>query len=118
MKNNIIQQLGFDQPFKIKSNLKVEELYNHDMIYIYHHLAVGEVVELKRAGSDILGNPYFDVLYKEFKLGVVKIDGLFRSFFEHEDQVYAKISAVSKSKYQPIKALDIQIALESMKKAV
>ena len=115
---NVIEQLGFVQPFRIKSNLKVEELMNHDMIYIYHHLREGQLVELKKTGTDVLGNPRYDVWYKDFKLGVTCIEGIFRSFYENEDLVYANISALSKHKYEPINALDIQIGLKSMKKAV
>lgn len=115
---NIIEQLGFGQPFRIKSNLKVNELMNHDMIYIYHHLREGDIVELKKTSTDIHGNPVYDVWYKSFKLGVTSIDGVFRSFYENEESVYATISGLSKAKYQPISALDIQIGVESMKKAV
>jgi hypothetical protein len=115
---NIIEQLGFGQPFRIKSNLKVDELMNHDMIYIYHHLRIGDVVELKKTGTDLKGNPIYDVCYKNFKLGVCRIDGVFKSFYENEDTVYASISGLSKTKYRPISALDIQIGVESMKKAV
>lgn len=114
--NNLIKNLGVKEDFSIRTVIKVEELMNHDMIYVYHHLNPGSVVDLKQEGSNLFGDPRYSVLYKGFKLGYVTISGMMRSFFEGEEAFQAEVAGVSKDKYMPIKELDIQIGLLAMKK--
>ncbi|MCH2224783.1 MAG: hypothetical protein MK066_08450 [Crocinitomicaceae bacterium] len=115
--SNLINNLGFGGQFNIKANLSVSELMNHDMIYVYHHLTEGAVVELKRYSENIEGDPIFKVYYKAFLLGVVTVSGIIKSFYSSERSIIAEVSAVSKDKYMPINKLDIQLRVQSFKKA-
>jgi len=114
---NLINQLGFNEQFNIKANLSVSELMNHDMIYVYHHLNEGTQVELKRHSENMQGDPIFKVFYKTFLLGTVAVTGIMKSFYVGEQSVLAEISAVSKDKYLPINKLDIQLGVQSIRKA-
>ncbi|MFT4602515.1 MAG: hypothetical protein ACI857_002701 [Arenicella sp.] len=114
---SLINELGFSPQFNIKANLSVSELMNHDMIYVYHHLAAGTMVELKRSSENLNGDPVFKVFYKSFLLGTVAVSGIMKSFYEQEQTVLAEISAISKDKYLPINKLDIQLGVQSFQKA-
>lgn len=113
---NLINQLGFGDSFALRTVAAVKELMNHDMIYVYHHLKLGAMVELKRRGENIYGDPEYDVYYEKFKLGSCTITGIMKSFYLNESTVYAEIVGLSKEKYMPISALDIQLGVETLKK--
>jgi hypothetical protein len=115
--NRLIEQLGVADNFKISAILKVEELSNHDMIYIYHHLEPGKQLELKLKDSNLNGDPRYDVFYKEFHLGTVLVTGIMRSFYEGQNSLTAEIAGLSRDKYFPIKELDIRLGVNAMKKA-
>ena len=114
---NLINQLGFNQQFNIKANLSVSGLMNYDMIYVYHHIKEGTQVELKRHSENIQGDPVFNVFYKGFMLGTVAVSGIISSFYVGEDSFFAEVSGVSKDKYLPINKLDIQVGVQSVRKA-
>ena len=114
--NRLIKQLGVGENFSIKTTVAVEELMNHDMIYVYHHLTEGTKVTLENVGINLNGDPRYAVKYNSFMLGFVTITGIMRSFYEGQQFGQAEISAVSKDKYQPIKALDVQVGVQAMKK--
>lgn len=114
--NRLIEQLGVAETFNISANLKVEELTNHDMIYVYHHLSTGDLVNLKFRDSDIKGNPRYDVYYQNYHLGAVLLSGIIRSFYEGERSITAEISSLSRDKFFPIKELDIRLGVSALKK--
>lgn len=114
--NRLINQLGVGDNFSIKTTVAVEELMNHDMIYIYHHLREGTSVILEHSETNLKGDPRYAVKYKNFMLGYVTISGIMKSFYEGQQLGQAEISAISKDKCQPIKSLGIQIGVQAMKK--
>lgn len=114
--NKLIQQLGVADNFSLKTVVAVEELINHDMIYVYHHLSEGALVDLKFEGTTLTGDPRYAVFYKAFKLGVITVSGIMRSFFENEKELQAEVASMSKDKFMPIKELDIQLGVVAMKK--
>lgn len=114
--NRLIKQLGVGDNFSIKTTVAVEELMNHDMIYIYHHLQPGTVLTLENTGVNLQGDPRYAVKYKNFMLGFITISGIMKSFYEGQQFGQAEISAMSKDKYQPIKELDVQVGVQAMKK--
>lgn len=112
----LINQLGVADQFKLSAVVQVEELMDHDMIYVYHHLTEGKFVELKRCGTNVYGDPRFEVKFQQFKLGVVTVGGILRSFYQDSDTVIAEIVGLSKQKFMPIKELDIKIGVQALKK--
>lgn len=113
---NLINQLGFGESFALKTVTAVNGLMNHDMIYVYHHLKKGSLVELKRKSENIHGDPIYDVFYEKFKLGECVISGIMKSFYLNENSVFAEIVGLSKDKYMPIRELDIQLGVQTLKK--
>lgn len=113
---NLINQLGFDESFTLKTITAVTGLMNHDMIYVYHHLHKGSLVELIKQNENINGDPVYDVFYNKFKLGECIVSGIMKSFYLSERSIYGEIAGLSKDKYMPIKELDIQLSVQSLKK--
>jgi hypothetical protein len=113
---NLMHQLGFSEAFKIKAVVAVKDLMNYDMIYVYHHLKESSIVELKLAGTNLMGEPEYHVFFKGFRLGTVFLSGIIRSFYEGQEILYADVAAISKNKYFPISNLDLQLGVESLKK--
>lgn len=114
--NKLIRQLGVGDNFSVKTTVAVEELMDHDMIYVYHHLNQGSKVFLEQAGTNLKGDPRYKVKHGNFLLGFVTISGIMRSFYEGHQTGQAEIIAISKKKFMPIKSLDIQIGVQAMKK--
>ena len=114
--NKLIKQLGVGENFSIKTTIAVEELLEHDMIYVYHHLQVGSTVSIKQFGTNVKGDPRYEVYFGNFKLGLVTITGIMRSFYEGQTSGEAEIVAFEKEKFMPIKALDVQIGVQAMRK--
>ncbi|MEO9533497.1 MAG: hypothetical protein ABJG68_00750 [Crocinitomicaceae bacterium] len=113
---NLMHQLGFGESFKIKAVVAVKELMNYDMIYVYHHLKENSVVELKLAGTNLMGEPEYHAYFKGFRLGTIFLSGIIRSFYEGQETLYAEVAGISKNKYFPINSLDLQLGVESLKK--
>lgn len=114
--NRLIEQLGIADNFNLSANIKVEELIDHDMIYVYHHLQIGTGVILKFRNTDVKGNPRYDVYFRNYHLGAVLLSGIIRSFYEGEKAINAEISSVSRDKFFPVKELDIRIGVTALKK--
>ena len=114
--NSLINNLGFGEQFSLKTILSVDELLNYDMIYIYHHLSIGSVLNLKFKETNLFDNPKYMVSFKGFALGCVTVTGLMKSFVNEHDEFEAEISAIGKDKYMPIKKLDIQMSVVALKK--
>jgi hypothetical protein len=86
------------------------------MIYIYHHLKEGDKVLLSKCGEGFYGDFIYQVNYQQFVLGTVELTGVIKSFYQHENQIEAEISAISKDKYLPINKLDIAVSVSALKK--
>jgi hypothetical protein len=114
--NRLMKNLGIAENFSIKAVLAVEELMNHDMIYIYHHITNGTTVQLLKEGTNLSGEPRFAVKYGPFLLGYVTISGIMSSFYEGHHSGEAEVVGVSKDKFMPIKGLDIKVGVQAMKK--
>ncbi|MEZ4923142.1 MAG: hypothetical protein R2780_08245 [Crocinitomicaceae bacterium] len=114
--NRLLNQLGVSDQFKISAILKVEELADHDMIYVYHHLEEGKLIELRFSDHNVKGESRFKVFYQEFFLGVVTLSGIIGSFYHDEKLITAEIAGLSKEKYFPLKALDIRLGINAYKK--
>lgn len=92
----------------IKFITKVEDLTRHDLIYIYHHLHVGNDVELVKVDE----NPSkYSVFYKGFCLGYVIIPKWIETLSHNFISFKARVNSVSKSKYLPTEGLDLEITV-------
>ena len=109
------KDFSISEGFKLKTLVSVEELANHDMIYIYHHIKPGAEVELKFAEETLLGDLVYHVHFKGFKLGAVRISGVMKSIYEGIEELGATVSGISKQKYLPFNGLDLSIQAEAMK---
>lgn len=94
----------------------VEELANHDMIYIYHHLHVGAELQLIESEPGLHGEIRYAVFYKRFKLGYIKISGALSSFYADRRHITAEVIEMSKEKYLPLKGLDIKLKTSALRK--
>lgn len=116
MMNRLIKNLGVNNPLSLKTIVAVEGLTNHDMIYVYHHIQRGSMVNLKSDGTNVTGDPRYSVKYRGFLLGFVTLSGIMKSFFMEHNEMQAEIATISKDKFMPINRLDIQIGVVAMKK--
>lgn len=114
--NRLLKNLGVSDPLSLKTIVAVEGLTNHDMIYVYHHIQCGSIVELKPVGTTVTGDPRYSVNYRNFLLGFVTLSGIMKSFFMDQNEMQAEIATISKEKFMPINRLDIQIGVIAMKK--
>ncbi|MFT5819612.1 MAG: hypothetical protein ACI8ZM_000837 [Crocinitomix sp.] len=108
---------GFEisDSFKLNTIVSVAELSDHDMIYIYHHLKVGSVVQLAAAGTDVKGNLRYQVSYKKFVLGFVTLGETVRSIYENCETIESKIVGLQKQKFLPINGIDISLQATKMR---
>lgn len=99
----------------IQHVFKVSELFNYDMIYIYHHIKEGTNVSLIRDGLQISGNYRYFVYYKNFKLGSLFVSSFFTAQYGHLDTIEAEVTSITKERYLPIKHLDVLITQSSLR---
>ncbi|HIP35453.1 MAG TPA: hypothetical protein EYG85_01210 [Crocinitomix sp.] len=98
--------------------VKVNQLTSFDMIYVYHLLSIGTTVKLYKTNINLHGDYMFDVYFKKFKIGVVKISGIGKQLIGDLTEVEAKISSLSKEKYLPLKSLELVIKSKNSLKMV
>ncbi|MEX1002355.1 MAG: hypothetical protein WDZ35_09605 [Crocinitomicaceae bacterium] len=113
---HLINQLGVGDSFSIRTIIAVEELSHHDMIYVYHHIREGSLLDLEYVETTLSGHPRYRVKFKNFIIGFVKFSGMTKAMFEEHIHLRAEVASISKEKYMPFKALDIQLGMEALKK--
>lgn len=108
---------GFEisDSFKLNTIVSVDELSDHDMIYIYHHLKVGSMVDLKAAGTNVKGNLRYQVSYKNFVLGFITLSESVRSIYEDCETIESKIVGLQKQKFLPINGIDLSLQATKMR---
>ncbi len=89
----------------------VEDIAKYDMIYIYHHMSVGDELRLERDYSNIFQANQIEVFFKGFKIGMIskKSAGIICRLMDKGIPVSASIKGMSKNKYMPLNGLDIEI---------
>ncbi|MBN4072786.1 hypothetical protein JYT74_01970 [Crocinitomix catalasitica] len=112
----VTNQPETDSDFRIRSIVSLEEIENHDMIYIYHHLHIGDQLKLSLVGTNLMGDLRMKVEFKQFVLGVVILGGILKEFYEGRTELWAEISFMEKKKYLPVKRLDIALKAVKLKK--
>ena len=117
MKNikNIIQKNSLNRLPDMQYIFAVSSLYKYDMIYVYHHLAEGSKVTLRRNDFYIDGTCQYSVYYKDFKLGYVYLSSFFLAQYGSLEKFEAEIASMTKEKYLPIKKLDITVSSARMR---
>lgn len=101
--------------FTIKTIVSVDELRHHDLIYIYHHLQVGSIVQLELAGENVKGDPLFRVIFKGFLLGYITISGAVRSIYEGLATFEGVVADLNKQKFLPVKGIDLCLQATKMR---
>ncbi|MCG8576972.1 MAG: hypothetical protein MI810_18980 [Flavobacteriales bacterium] len=116
MKSILNSDLTIDPDFAFRTIASVEEISNHDMIYIYHHIKVGKKVKLSYAGTNVKGDLRWKVEYKNFMLGYITLGGFVKHFYEGQTEIHGEIVSLSQKKHLPIQELDIEIQPLKLKK--
>ena len=106
------------KPLALNTIVKVNQLTSFDMIYVYHLLRIGTKVKLYKTDTDLSGNYLFDVYYKTFKIGTIKISGIRKILLGETSDFEAIISNLSKEKYLPLKSLELTINAKNNLKMV
>jgi hypothetical protein len=104
------------EQFSLRTVVAVEELLNHDMIYVYHHIQTGSQVELTPNGTNLFGDRKYQVEFKGFIIGYTTVSGIMKDMFADSEKITAQVFSMTKDRYMPIKELDLQIGIEAMKK--
>ena len=107
-----------DQPININTVVKVNNLTHYDMIYVYHLLSIGTKVNLIKTETNLNGDYLFDVYYKTFKIGDIKVTGIRKQIIGNLEEFEAVISNLSKEKYLPLKSLELTIISKNNLKMV
>jgi len=115
MKKEINVPVHLSSNFNVKSVAAVKELAHNDMIYIYHHLQIGSIVNLIAEGTNLKGDIRYKVLFKNFTLGYVSLGGYFRAYYESNPELDARIISMQKNKFMPVKELDIEVDMIRLK---
>jgi len=114
--NNIFKK-GFElaDSFVMNTIVSVDELADHDMIYIYHHLKKGSVVNLVAAGTNVKGDLRYRVSFKGFILGYVTLSGAIKELYETVKTIESQIVGIEKKKFLPIRGIDLSIQATKMR---
>lgn len=115
MKTALKKRFDIANNFVLKTIASVDELADHDMIYIYHHLKVGSVVNLVAAGTDVKGNLRYQVSFKGFKLGYITLSPLVSMAYQNIETIEGQIVGIEKRKFLPVKGLDVSIQATKMR---
>lgn len=106
---------GIAEDFVMNTIVSVDELTDHDMIYIYHHLSIGAVVHLTAAGTNVKGDLRYKVSFKEFTLGYVTLGGALRQVYKNVKTIQSQIVGIEKQKFLPIRGIDLSIQATKMR---
>lgn len=115
MKTYPLGKFNLSPDFSLKTVASLQEMGNHDLIYIYHHLQVDSDVILIADGTNIKGDIRYKVLFKEYLLGYVTLGGYFRPYYEEHSFLSARIKSMKKEKFMPVQAMDIEVDLIKLK---
>jgi hypothetical protein len=106
---------GIADNFVMNTIVSVDELADHDMIYIYHHLKLGSTVNLTASGTNVKGDLRYRVSYKEFTLGYVTLSGALQEVYKNAKSIESQIVGMEKQKFLPIRGIDLSIQATKMR---
>lgn len=115
MKIQHLADFDLSESFNLKSVASVQELMNHDLIYIYHHLKPGSDVLLESEGTNIKGDIRYKVTFRDFVIGYVSLGGYFRGYYENQTTLSARIKSMKKEKFLPTREIDIEVDIIKLK---
>ena len=95
--------------------VSVEELSDHDMIYIYHHLKIGDSVDLNAEGTNVKGDLRYRVSYKNFNLGYITLGSPIKSIYKNTPTLTSEIVHMEKKKFLPVHAIDLSLQATKLK---
>ena len=101
--------------FNLKSIASVQELGNHDLIYVNQQLQPGSDVLLESEGTNLRGDIRYRVSFKNFTLGYVSLGGYFRGYYENHSTLTGRIVTIRKEKFLPARHIDIEVDLVKLK---
>ena len=106
---------GLGDKIQFNTIVALEEISLHDMVYIYHHIRVGTLVELKRAGENVKGESRYSVYYRQFLLGYVTISGPLSEIYKDIASMEAEVVNLQKKKFLPISKMDLSVQATKMR---
>ncbi len=117
MNNLFAQRLG--RKTEIQDRFRfittVSQLSHFDMIYVYHHISEGTMLDLTLETKHLNGDLLYKVMYRHYHLGFVRISNFLKYEYTNTESLTAKVFSLSKEKYLPTKSLDISIEPNNMK---
>ncbi len=114
-KTTVMRQLKIQVQKSTLPNLgiltQIVELNKFDMIYIYHHLSIGDTLFLERDYNRLWDKNAICVFFKGFKIGYIssKTSGIISKQIDRGEKVTAKVKELRKQKYMPLNGLDIEV---------
>ena len=104
---------GFEisNSFTFNAIVSVDELSDHDMIYIYHRLKQKSRIELRREHNHIFDKNAVEVYFEGFKLGYIslKVNSIVAKQMDKGNTVLARVKSVKKYKDTPLSGLEIEV---------
>lgn len=104
-----LQQVANHPNFGILTT--VENLARYDMIYIYHHMNVGDEITLRRDHENHFDEHCVEVFFKGFKLGTLstKSNKIVARLLDKQKTVKAKVRSLYRQKFMPLDSLEIEV---------
>lgn len=109
------QNIEIADQMVLNTIVSVDELSDHDMIYIYHHLKVGDLVDLRAEGTNVKGDLRYRVSYKNFNLGYITLTDPIKSIYKNATAITSEIVHMEKKKFLPVHAIDLSLQATKMK---
>jgi hypothetical protein len=109
------QTVNENRALPLKLVTLVEALASYDMIYIYHHLHKGALLQLELDEHYPLNNQAVAVYFKGFKLGYLPEAPAKAAAKQmlSGNAVKAIVSGMYKNKYMPLSGLDVELIFEN-----
>lgn len=115
MKIERLTSFDLSDSFNLKSMATIQELSNHDLIYINHQLQAGCDILLESEGTNVRGDIRYRVMFRQFTLGYVSLGGYFRGYYENHPTLTGRIVTIQKEKFLPARQIDIEVDLIKLK---
>jgi hypothetical protein len=110
-----LQDFMVSDQFTLNTVVSVEELTQHDLLYVSHQLHVGTTIRLEIAGTNVVGDLRYRAYFQQILIGYVTIGGPVKSIYEGLDSLECEIINIKSQKFLPIRAIDLNLQATKMR---
>jgi hypothetical protein len=110
-----LKEFMLSDQFTLNTIVSVDELTQHDLLYVSHQLQVGSAVRLEIAGTNVVGDLRYKAYFQKYLLGYVTIGGPVKSIYEGIDSLECEIINLKSQKFLPIRAIDLNLQATKMR---